>query len=113
MISRGVKWLLGNWDVVLAALSFWAVVTLILSGPALAQGQRCGARAAIVEVLAERFGEHAQSMGLAANNSVVEVYASEETGTWTIIVTGTNGLTCLVASGEGFARFDPALGDPT
>ena len=34
--------------------------------------------------------------------AVVEVFASEETGTWTITVTSVNGTTCLVASGNSY-----------
>jgi hypothetical protein len=41
-------------------------------------------------------------MGLGANNAVVEVFASDASGSWTITVTMPNGLTCLVASGQAF-----------
>lgn len=74
-----------------------------------AQTQRCGQRTAIVEKLAEKYGETRQSMGLAANNAVIEVFASDATGTWTITVTGTNGLTCLVASGQAYEQLAEAL----
>ncbi len=74
-----------------------------------AQTQRCGPRTAIVETLAQKYGESRQSMGLAANNAVVEVFASDDTGTWTITVTGTNGLTCLVASGQSYEQLAEAL----
>ncbi|QQA45035.1 hypothetical protein FHY64_16090 [Pelagovum pacificum] len=63
---------------------------------------RCASRDAVVTGLAERYGESRQSMGLAANNTVVEIFASEETGTWTITMTRPGGPTCLVASGEAF-----------
>ena len=33
---------------------------------------------------------------------MVEVYASSETGTWTIVVSNTAGLSCVVAAGEAF-----------
>lgn len=79
--------------------------------------QSCGEHAAVVAALAERYGETRQSIGLAANNQVVEVFASDETGTWTITVTTTSGVTCLVAAGQAFERTEnevtPAmLGDP-
>jgi hypothetical protein len=67
--------------------------------PAMAQ---CGARDEVVAQLAAGYGETRRSMGLAANSAVIEVYASEATGTWTITVTLPSGMTCLVASGEGF-----------
>lgn len=88
---------------------------LPVTGTAEAQTARsvCGARAQIVETLNGRFGEVVQSWGMASGNQIVEVFASEETGTWTITATAANGTTCLVASGrfwETLARIPP--GDP-
>ncbi|WP_432450595.1 hypothetical protein [Aliiroseovarius marinus] len=78
---------------------------------------RCGQRDAVVERLAETYGETRQSIGLASNSQVIEVFASSDTGTWTITMTTPQGLTCLVAAGRGFERLDEeltpaALGDP-
>jgi hypothetical protein len=73
-----------------------------------AQGQNCGARTAVIERLAERYGESRQSIGMAPQGRVVEVFASLETGTWTITVTMPDGMTCLVASGQSFEN----LGEP-
>jgi hypothetical protein len=91
---------------------------LLAAAGAEAQGMRhCGDRAQIVERLAEGYGESRQSMGLGSNNAVMEVYASEETGTWTITVTMPNGMMCLVASGRSYERLEeelePARGAPT
>lgn len=69
----------------------------------------CAPRDVVIERLAERYGESRQSVGLGANNAVVEVFASDETGTWTITVTSVHGLTCLVASGQSFETLDEAL----
>lgn len=99
----------------LKALNAGALAALILTGPALAQGAaNCAPRDTVVTRLAERYGESRQSVGLAANNQVVEVFAAPDTGTWTITVTLPGGLTCLVASGQAFeAMADPlpAAGD--
>ncbi len=73
------------------------------------QGRNCAPREAVVDRLASGYGESRQSMGLGANNQVVEVFASAETGTWTITVTMPNGLTCLVASGQAFEELAEAL----
>ena len=62
----------------------------------------CAPRDAVLSRLAEKYGESRQSIGLGADNSVVEVFASAETGTWSITVTSVEGVTCLVASGEAF-----------
>lgn len=72
--------------------------------PALAQGQRCAPRAQVVELLATRHAETRRAIGLTANQTVMELYASEATGSWTLLVTLPNGLACLVAAGNGFEQ---------
>jgi len=71
-----------------------------------AQGQNCGNRELVVERLTTKYGESRQSIGMAPKGRVVEVYASMETGTWTITVTMPNGITCLVASGQSFENLE-------
>ncbi|MEQ9015935.1 MAG: hypothetical protein RLO38_15605 [Roseovarius confluentis] len=80
-----------------------------MASSALAQGQTCGARDAVIERLAERYGESRQSIGMAPEGRVVEVFASLESGTWTITVTMPNGMTCLVASGQSYENLDEPL----
>lgn len=91
------------------ALSALAVT---LAGAAAAQNNACAPRDQVVERLASKYGETRQSMGLGSNNAVMEIYASDETGTWTITVTMTNGMTCLVASGDAFEPLEEALAIP-
>lgn len=89
-----------------------AVAAACLAAPALAGN--CAPRDMVVEQLAAGFGESRQSIGLAAQGTVVEVFASPETGTWTITATNPQGITCLVASGHAFeaaADAPPAPGD--
>lgn len=88
-----------------------ALALSVAALPATAQtSQRnCAAREAVLDRLATSFGEARQSIGLAQNNAVVETFASEETGSWTITVTLPSGLTCLVASGQAFERVDETL----
>lgn len=69
----------------------------------------CAPRDAVIERLSEGYGETRQSIGLGANNAMVEVFASDETGSWTITVTAPGGLTCLVASGQSFEEVTDAL----
>ena len=92
-------------------LAFGVVATaLALTAlPAQSQSRNCAPRDMIVERLATGWGESRQSMALSADKSVVEVFASLETGTWTITVTQPGGLTCLVASGEAYQHLAEAL----
>lgn len=73
------------------------------------QLEHCAPRDAVVERLAAKYGETRQSMGLGSNNAVMEVFASIESGSWTITVTMTNGMTCLVASGQAFEELAEVL----
>ena len=85
-------------------------VAVLMAGPVLAQsGQNCAPRDMVVDRLASKYGETRQSMGLGANNAVVEVFASDSSGSWTITVTSANGLTCLVASGQAFEELAEVL----
>lgn len=90
----------------------------LLAGPAAtAQDANCRDRAGLVSLLAQRFGETRQAIGLSSNTQIVEIFASDETGTWTITVTRPDGVACMVAAGEHFQALDegmtPALlGDP-
>jgi hypothetical protein len=78
-----------------------AVVLATLGGTAEAQ-MVCGKRDAIVGQLERKYGETRRSVGLQQGRAVVEVYASEKTGSWTILVTDTDGKSCLMAAGDGF-----------
>lgn len=70
--------------------------------------RQCGPRDDVVSVLSERYGETRRSIGIGSNNRMMEVYASEETGTWTILVTFTDGTACLMAAGRAFEALTDA-----
>ena len=72
--------------------------------------RNCAPRDVIVSILGDRYGESRRSIGIGSDNRVMEVFASEETGTWTITLTMPGGMTCLMASGqsyEGMTGLDP------
>ena len=79
---------------------------LSLCAPAYAQGQNCAPRNDVIERLYSKYGESRQSFGLAPKDRVVETWANENTGTWTITVTMPNGITCLVASGQSYENIN-------
>lgn len=74
----------------------------IMTASAASAEPNCGPRAAVIAHLSDTFGESRQSIGMGQEGRVVEVFASLETGSWTITVTLPNGTTCLVAAGEAF-----------
>jgi len=75
--------------------------TAAVSTPANAQTV-CGKRDDIIQQLKVKYGETRRTMGVQQGRGVVEMYASAETGSWTILVTDPRGMTCLMAAGEAF-----------
>ena len=78
------------------------LMTLAAQQVAAQQNRNCAPREAVIERLASGYGETRQSIGLGSQGAVVEIFASTETGSWTITVTTPNGTTCLVAAGESW-----------
>lgn len=96
------------------ALSFGLAV--LLSATQIAHSApQCDTREAVSALLAERYGETRRSMGIAGQSAVMELYASDETGTWSITMTLPDGVMCLMASGSNYetvAEELPAKGSP-
>ncbi len=79
-----------------------AATLMLLALPAQAQGPACGPRAEMVARLSSHFGETRRGIGLGRRDGVVEVFASPDTGSWTITMTMPDGRMCLVASGQSW-----------
>ena len=97
----------------LATLLLAAAMVLAVTlsaGEASAQAV-CGKRDSIIAQLKQKYGETRQSLGLQQGRGVVEIFASEETGSWTILVTDPRGHSCLMAAGEAFQVEQPAETD--
>jgi hypothetical protein len=62
----------------------------------------CGARDSVVRNLGEKYGEVRRGGGLTGSTAIYEIWASETTGTWTILKTTPNGMACVMAVGEGW-----------
>lgn len=75
----------------------------------------CGSREEMTERLKRTFGEAQTGLGLVSAASVIEVWSSKETGTWTILMTDPEGQSCLVAAGEAWKSVpwsEVAMGEP-
>ncbi|EBA12253.1 hypothetical protein [Roseobacter sp. CCS2] len=90
-------------------MSFGIGAALLAAHPVSAQTGHCADHATVVERLGERYGESRQSIGLGSDNAVVEVFASMDTGSWTITVTRPGGPTCLVAAGQAYQYVNEPL----
>ncbi|MEM9049773.1 MAG: hypothetical protein AAGC92_13760 [Pseudomonadota bacterium] len=84
-----------------------SVLTLnAVASPADAQQRNCGPRADIVKVLSQKYQEQHQASGLQSAAAMVEIWASEGSGSWTILVTHANGTSCIVASGQSWLEHE-------
>lgn len=86
------------------ALGLFAAIALPAASASAQQARNCGPRAAVVETLGEKYGESRQGIGLDDRGAMLEIFASAESGSWTITLTAPNGQTCLIASGQSFEK---------
>ena len=83
-----------------ATLLMAAFATLVVTTPAVAQIP-CDERSRFVERLQQEYRESLTAVALAGNGTVLEVMTSEQ-GTWTIMITRPDGISCIVAGGEAW-----------
>lgn len=72
-----------------------------MAGPALAD-VACSKRADFIAFLQQKYAEAPIAIGVSNDGGIVEVLSTENGETWSILVTAPNGLSCLVAGGEGW-----------
>ncbi|MGY6632272.1 MAG: hypothetical protein ACXIU8_00795 [Alkalilacustris sp.] len=99
----------------IAVLSVLAAAQLVAASPAAAQsGPRCAPRPQVLDMIEGRNGETRRAIGLTSGASVMELYASDNSGRWTLVLTMPSGLSCLIGAGTGFeAEFAAIAGAPT
>jgi len=83
-----------------------------LASPLAAEQPKCGTRDEIVAVLSTKYGETRQAMGIGGGPHLFEVFASEETGSWTITATSLQGVMCVIAAGGDFELLNEPSGEP-
>lgn len=72
----------------------------------------CHDAAEIAKQLSSKYEEAPVAFGLQSNGNLLQVYASEEKGTWTVVSTTPNGTSCIVAAGEKWHSLPPISNDP-
>ena len=83
------------------------LASLCLPGPALAKSREiaailCYPRAEMLQLMQTQFGERRLGRGIQRPAQIVEVWASDRTGAWMFVTTDPDGLSCIVAQGEGW-----------
>lgn len=76
--------------------------------PALAQAQStCGSHDKISQTLETQYGESVVARGLQSATRLFEVWRSDQTGTWTMLVVLPTGTACVMASGSAWLEEKP------
>lgn len=92
------------------ALALLAMPFVITSHPAQTQSAQqpptCGVRSEVVASLGTQYLETQQAVGVVDPDTLVEVFVSKR-GSWTIVATDTQGMSCIVFYGEGWDSSAP------
>lgn len=106
--SRGKRGAVGRFVGAAAAL---AVVLSIATGAA-AQSDFCLERDKLVEALDGKYSEKPIAAGLDSAGKLLEVFATGDGATWTMIMTAPGGTSCIVAAGEKWLSQQLSVDDP-
>lgn len=83
---------------------------VILPGASMAQ-TNCAPRATIVERLASKYQETMIGGGLQNATTLLEIWTSETTGSFTVLMTRPDGTSCVVSSGQNWNSIIEAKAD--
>ena len=76
-----------------------------LAVPAQAQAP-CGSRIDIVKMLGSKYRETPHALGIANQANLLEVYTSAS-GSWTILLTKPQGVSCIIGTGQSWEDVPP------
>lgn len=84
--------------------ALWGISALI--GPAQsAEDWTCNARSEVIDALVAEYDEQLTEVHKIKGKGLLEFHVSPKQGTWTALLTKKNGISCVLAVGEGI---DPA-----
>lgn len=96
---------------VVASAFLMSLLPGLTLSPAAAQTASCGSRAEILSHLAGRYAEQPVARGRTSDGSVVEILASHDGSSFTVIRTFPDGVSCLIAAGSDWATIRRRLED--
>ena len=97
-----------SWAIIVAA---FGVTFAILATAAPAQMQvrsQCGPHTQLIALLATRYLEAPKAIGTVSGSHYMEIYVSQA-GSWTVLVTSADGISCIIAAGSNWedVPFEP------
>ncbi|MBD3664777.1 hypothetical protein [Sulfitobacter aestuariivivens] len=67
----------------------------------------CAPRDAMVERLNDHYNETLTARGLQNENALMEIFTSKDTGTYTVLLSRADGISCVVSSGTHWSPAKP------
>jgi hypothetical protein len=95
--------------IVVAAIALTGALTAASTAYGQQQGRFCASIDQVVKRLGSEFGEHLSAAGLGSQGQMMAIYSNPESGTWTITVTTPDRVSCVIATGKGFAIEVPEI----
>ena len=95
-----------------AAMGLWVSAAAPAAAQAPAGGMQpaCQTHDEIMQMLDQKFAETPTALGLQSNGHLIQVFASKDGMTWTIVTTRPDGVSCIVALGRHWEAVpDPVL----
>ncbi len=86
-----------------------AIVALGMTGQQ-AYAASCASRDALVSRLESMYSEKLTARGLQSADSLMEVFSSPESGTFTVLLTNPKGVSCIVGAGTDWLIQEPEAG---
>lgn len=86
-----------------------ALIFALCATPVAAQTP-CNSTTAIHDRLANVFQESRSATGIVEGSEqtyLLEIWGNEQTGTFTVLMTYPNGLSCVVTAGQAFRQYQP------
>lgn len=90
----------------------FATIIVTLATPAISQfsPQFCAPRDVVVERLKKKYSESRVMLGTAGQGSVmVETYANKASGSWTLVTTTPEQLSCMMIAGQNWHQLKPKI----
>lgn len=87
---------------VLASFALASGITVSSASAQTAEGMRmpCHDAGEIAKQLSAKYKEAPVAFGLQSNGNLLQIYASNQKSTWTVVSTSPNGKSCIVAAGK-------------
>ncbi len=92
-------------------LALGLALMLVTASEAAAQTTGCQAHDTLARLLEERFAERPVGAGLAAGGRLVQLFASPDSASWTLVATTPAGESCVIAVGEHWLETKPPVPD--